>query len=150
MYVAKYTVISVFIHCFKTGATSPIKVKTQGQETKSEARSQQNSTHEQDHYYKIFSNKYSWLEEVLPVNDILGKLFEKKVITYHEFTNIHEEKNEHNKKNQLCMCLLISIKRQASNFQTLCDILLQTAGAESIGKKLIAGNYICNINNLIL
>lgn len=51
---------------------------------------------------------------------------------------LENEANEVKRRRQLAMYLLTSVRRRESNFQSLCDALLKTAGAEDLGKALLA------------
>jgi len=80
------------------------------------------------------------------VNDILPELFSKAVVTETEFFTLQDLQNqsgEMKQRRELAKYLLTAVRRQQSNFYTLCDILLKTPGVEDLGKKLAAdGNKI--------
>jgi len=92
-------------------------------------------TNEQAH--SILRKNYVRLQEALPVNDILPELFAKAVVTESEFFTLQNEPNEVKQRRQLATYLLTSVRRQDGNFQTLCDILLKTAGVEDLGRILV-------------
>ena len=88
--------------------------------------------------FSVLRKNYVRLQEALPVNDILPELFAKAVVTYDEFMTLHNEQNDFKKRTQLAAYLLTSVRRRESNFQTLCTILLNTAGLEDLGRTLLA------------
>lgn len=96
--------------------------------------------------FSILRSNYVRLQEALPVNDILPELFSKAVVTETEFFTLQDLQNqsgEMKQRRELAKYLLTAVRRQQSNFYTLCDILLKTPGVEDLGKKLAAdGNKI--------
>ena len=88
--------------------------------------------------FNILRKNYVRLQECLPVNDILPELFAKAVVLESEFLALQAEPNEVKQRRQLATYLLTSVRRQESNFQTVCDVLLKTAGVEDLGRTLLA------------
>lgn len=85
----------------------------------------------------MLRKNYVRLQEALPVNDILPELFSKAVITENEFFTLQNEPNEVKQRRQLATYLLTSVRRRESNFQILCDALLNIAGVEDLGRMLL-------------
>ena len=93
--------------------------------------------------FSILRANYVRLQEGLPVNDILPELFARTVVTESEFFTLQDQPSEIKQRRELAKCLLTAVRRQQSNFDTLCDVLLKTPGVEDLGKTLAAdGNKI--------
>lgn len=100
--------------------------------------------------FSILRTNYVRLQESLPVNDILPELFARTVVTESEFTTLQDQPSEMKQRCELAKYLLTAVRRQQSNFNTLCDILLKTPGVEDLGKTLAAdGNEYCTLARVV-